>query len=46
MMLDDLFYDNDYFKKLDSIGYSVYYFHGPNKGYIKHEIDEDPIKEE
>jgi len=46
MMLDDLFYDNDYFKKLDSIGYSVYYFHGPNKGYIKHEMDEDPIKEE
>lgn len=46
MMLDDLFYDNDYFKKLDSIGYSVYYFHGPNKGYVKHEIDEDPIKEE
>jgi hypothetical protein len=45
MMVDDLFYDNDYFRKLDSIGYSVYYFYGPSKGYVKHEIDDDPIKE-
>jgi hypothetical protein len=41
MMIDDLFYDNDYFRKLDSIGYSVYYFYGPDKGYVKHNIEDD-----
>lgn len=41
MMIDDLFYDNDYFRKLDAIGYSVYYFYGPDKGYVKHNIEED-----
>jgi hypothetical protein len=41
MMIDDLFYDNDYFRKLDSIGFSVYYFYGPDKGYVKHNIEDD-----
>ena len=45
MDIDDLFYDEGYFKELENIGYYVYYWHSDKYGYIKADSVENQVKE-